>query len=133
MDDLNKRLRQAADDFPLIDPTNGHPKELFIQAADRIEELEAAWHQHIQVSVNNAFTIVSLEKKCDELNVALCEAVQVKATQVADARAEAYQMILDFDNKLRELSEWWAENTEPQSEAWDLSQAIIKTLDGMNR
>ena len=99
----------------------------------RIEELEAAWHQNIQVSVNNAFTIVSLEKKCDELNVALCEAVQVKATQVADARAEAYQMILDFDNKLRELSEWWAENTEPQSEAWDLSQAIIKTLDGMNR
>lgn len=41
MRDLVKRLHQAIKDFPLINPENGHPKELFKRAADRIERLEA--------------------------------------------------------------------------------------------
>lgn len=76
---------------------------------------------------------IYLEGRIKELNEALCECNHARITQVADAKAKAHEFLNHWESQMRELSEWWAGNSEPQSEAWDLSRAIIATLNRMKQ
>lgn len=73
--------------------------------------------------------IEQMQCRIKKLNEALCECNHARITQVADAKAKAHEFLNHWESQIRELAEWWAANSEPQSEAWDLSQAVIATLD----